>query len=979
MSETRETTKTLTDELKLPRILLWVMILPQLLLLFLNVNAWKLVHGEMTPDQLLLAKNLACYEAILLLFAVGAWLRLRRLRRPTGLLFCAFMLLANIGYLWFFTACSLKLIPATVADWMLPGSQLLYYQYALVMPSLFYVGLRLACFPVRIKRAADLGLSLGTLIMIPAGWYVLALLLDAIWHFVDPPIYVILVLAVGSTAIMLMAFLRVLTYSYIWLTGTVHGRPILLFIAGLVAPLGGLLLNRSIPFPYDFQTQSVYILTCLNAIFLLLPVSKQKPTQQAVVWCLRSALYPFSLYFFLIFLPFLPLTLPAILAAGAGFLILAPLLLFIIHTRLLLDEGKALAVRIGRARALALFAVCFSLMPLAYTGRAVMDKHALTQAIDIAYRPDYKVGKAPVRLAALRRTLLRLHDIKEGVYLPFITDWYDHLVLDGMVLPDVKSVYLETMFFGKPLELPRRTGEIFRDVLSPAANRRRGRNRHRVQLPARNVTLGASEIKIAESNGTTTATVVLSMQNNGPAGSEYVTDLTLPDGVLVSGYWLHMGAERIPGHLFEKKAAMWVYHMIRDDVRRDPGMLVYTADHTVRLSVFPFGAGETRTTEIAFSFPTGMTPTLRIGDRDISLAGETRENAVVFQCGAENSAAWVIPSVVAGTMPFVQRQAVLHFIVDASEAAAVGMASITQSMTHLQAMLPADTPCRVTLANYEFVDLTEAPVALNDVARIITRYRNRLPLRGAFCPERAIRSALLANADLAAHDPVAILTVPVFVVLKAEGSRLLNEEDAFGPFADIAPDITAYYLVRPDGKLDAHAFRDGSITLADVFPVPAPVIILRSGNTLAICRTDDASVVHLPAGHPIERYDLATDRYVPLDKIAVLSEDSPVSQGLALMAQWEKTILQPAREAGQFKDLIAQSRRTGILIPATSYMVVENSAQWIMLERSEEKSLKADKALAFDEFVETPAPPMWLLLPLVFLLPFLRRARRLRR
>jgi len=389
--------------------------------------------------------------------------------------------------------------------------------------------------------------------------------------------------------------------------------------------------------------------------------------------------------------------------------------------------------------------------------------------------------------------------------------------------------------------------------------------------------------------------------------------------------------------------------------------------------VFPFSAGESRTSEIAFSFPTGLSPHIRIVDRDISLAAGMQEQSVVFRCGEGERSALVIPSAVAAALPPVRRQAYVHFIVDASEAAAVGFESIMQTMTHVQAILPPAMPCRVTMANFEFADVTPEPVPLSDVAGVIAGHRDRLPFRGAFCPERAIRSALLTSGDMAVHDPEVILTVPIFVVIKAANARLLKEDNDVGAFAGIAPDMAAYYVVRPDGRLDAHAFRDGIVTESADLPAPDPVIILRAGDRMAVCRTDVSGVVYLPAGLPIERYDAIAGDFVPLEMIVTLPADNPISQGLALMEQWEQTIRQPALEAELFKDLVMQSRRTGILIPATSYIVVENSAQWIMLERAENKSLKADKALAFDEFVETPAPPMLLLLPLLFLLLLRRR------
>ena len=63
--------------------------------------------------------------------------------------------------------------------------------------------------------------------------------------------------------------------------------------AGLLAPLGGLLLNRKIPFPCDFQSPGVYVLTVLNGLVLLLP-SSRSPNRAALLWLARSGLFATS-------------------------------------------------------------------------------------------------------------------------------------------------------------------------------------------------------------------------------------------------------------------------------------------------------------------------------------------------------------------------------------------------------------------------------------------------------------------------------------------------------------------------------------------------------------------------------------------------------------------------------------------------------------------------------------------------------------
>jgi hypothetical protein len=76
------------------------------------------------------------------------------------------------------------------------------------------------------------------------------------------------------------------------------------------------------------------------------------------------------------------------------------------------------------------------------------------------------------------------------------------------------------------------------------------------------------------------------------------------------------------------------------------------------------------------------------------------------------------------------------------------------------------------------------------------------------------------------------------------------------------------------------------------------------------------------------------------------------------------------------KSLVTASRETGVLLAVTSYLVVENSAQWRMLAESEKQKLGQNTALAFRE---TPAPPaLWLALAFILYLSFRHRKNPLR-
>ncbi len=68
----------------------------------------------------------------------------------------------------------------------------------------------------------------------------------------------------------------------------------------------------------------------------------------------------------------------------------------------------------------------------------------------------------------------------------------------------------------------------------------------------------------------------------------------------------------------------------------------------------------------------------------------------------------------------------------------------------------------------------------------------------------------------------------------------------------------------------------------------------------------------------------------------------------------------PGDAGVDLKSLVKASRESGVMLPSTSYIVVENTAQSRMLDVSERKKLDQNAAL---NFKEAPAPSaVWLVL-----------------
>ncbi len=948
--------RSLPEFLRTPWCLLWAALIPQGLMAILNLRAWLLVRGEASELQTRLFATLGAYEVALLVLLAGVLIVCRARRRELGWIVCIPLFLAHVGYLWLMTSYMGDILPQEVTRWMLPPPVFLYSQFTLMMPAVFYFAARVACFPMTNHPLKDIGITAGTVVTVPVLWY-LGSRLAFSWNRFNTPEMVWVIFWVVSTVLAIMAFLRLLMMAYKWTCRVQRHRWIFILLAAFAAPIGGLSLNAVIPFPVDLQYPVIYILTVLNAAVLLIPRFEQRDWMPRV-WFARCAALPFSLYFFLLFLPFLPLALPAMFAVGAGFLILAPTFLFAIHLQLLVDEGKQVAATIGRGRTALCIIAALALLPGVLTIDAMLDRRNLTAAIDAVYTPD---TRSQPRISARRaaRALKRLDADKRGVYLPFISGAYRQLVFDGMVLQDRKIAEMFEIFTGEPLETTE--GQRNRNDMFNFWTGWRGTTRGRsVPPPPRTVTLQATDVTHEEADGMVTATVALTMANGDRLNAEYVTRLELSPGVLVSGYWLDVDGEKKPGRLYEKRAAMWVYHMIRDVTRRDPGLLIYEEPRELKLNVYPFAPNQTRQTGIEFLFPVGMPATVTIDGRSLDLAmdaGSTTTGPMLL--GGTSSAIRVLA--ITGTAlereAAVSRRPLIHILIDRSAASGSLTAGQWQErLNALEARLPRDARYHVAAVNHGTHMLTDTPVSFAE-ARAALAGIGRIKPQGGVAHHQAIRRGVAAWCE----QPVAVRreTAPLFLLLSGPDCVPTPVESLNG-LAAFTPDVEGYWI-DTGAALTFRSYRSGEARPAEEIPAPQPILLPVANSAQCQLPGQPATLLVHDSNADLEgthvRSDLAS-RYVT---------------GIQLWSQWYETVVNPALLDARYAQLVAGSRAAGIMLPVTSFMVVENTAQEEMLERKHREATDAKSALDFDEHQESPEPGFWLLLIPALLLAKRRR------
>lgn len=970
MNDVKTNISLLPQYIQKPVMLVWAFILPQLILLFINMRAFWIVSEEVLPEYRMTAYSIFAVEVILLILsgAAGLYSRIKRTNVHWGwnLLF----LFGQIGYLWLTSSHMWQIIPSQIEPWVLDRGQLTLQQFTFIMPGIFYAALRLACFETKFKPGLDLGVSLLVAVAAPVMYYIFFIALRMFirfdgFRFSEVPV---LLFFIGMTVMTFIGLIRgvVLAYNMIRTKGEL-AQLIFSVAICLAGPIGGLLLNRTIPFPSDFQSPWIYILAIINGLIVMIPNTRKSDGHSYLLFA-RAVTFPFSFYFFLVFVPFLPLSLPAIFAVGAGFLILVPVVLWLLHTQRLADDFRIVARTNTVAMAVMLTIGGLSVLPGYFTWEAFKDKASLSAALRYVYAPDYTrdfIFSGSVK--SIRRTLINLREFKEGIQMPYLSNFYNSVVFEGMVLPDKKINEMYRLFVGETIPaVSRRPAWDF----AGRSNRMRTGN---VRAADRQVQLVSTHIQNQDSADETKSRVRLEMVNTGTSDrAEFFREMTVPEGVLISGFSLKVGEEMTPGQIFEKRAAMWVYHMIRDFTRRDPGLLTYQSPSRINLNVYPFALNEKRIVEIEFQFPKDYSPVISIGEQRLIL-NQKEDTAPLPVVGGtfQKGSFFVLSKDVLSALPKTKRRPYLHFILDISKEGMPDMSAYKERMELVRRQYPSITKARITAAHFESQLLTPDFLDLNNKKTITQAIqKTTLSHQGSLDIGRVIKQELLRYQR--GLDQNNWQEYPLFVLISSNAPHAFPASD-MEFFSSMLPDCNYYLVSSAAGSLEKLPMWESTEGAKD-----REVAVFKSGDTVQVIpAAEDMRSIYFDGsrGDGIAVYDSGRQGFTAIDGVQKMAAASSYSQGIGLMHENLRSMVNPSELDQSLSSLVSASRQSGIMIPSTSYIVVERSSQWKTLQLKEKQRLGTSQGLDFDEELRTPAPPLWLLLVLICLISFLRKRK----
>lgn len=862
-------------------------------------------------------------------------LRQLQRRQEVSTLYCLLTLAGYAAFICLSVSLSEELVPWAVPRWMVPTDPLVYL-ITFLMPTLAHAGYALV---IRLTPA-DREYSVLTNVMLalaaPGVWFVLIMLPSGLLlESLLPGWLGGALLTTGLVAGTIGFLFYVVRVVYILeLRRGGYGREFSLLwkvLLGIVLPLLGLLVNNGLFWGSfgnaetgifgNFNSPWFYGLAVLNGGLLCLPASPNRWLHLLLLFG-RSMLLAYTFYFFLVFLPFLPLSLLAVILIGTGFLMLTPLVLLLVHVRELAADWQLLRpVFSGRVLLLVLLGGMITL-PLLITGRYLLDRQTLHQALDYRYAPEYG-RRYDLNESALARTLavVKQHkdrsnrgDVMFGSHVPYLSLYFNWLVLDNLTLSDTKIADLEQVFLGV---LPEDTEPVARPfALPPPAAPALTQVTTKSAYDARQQAwVSQVELRIANTDTTQRA-------------GEYTTLLNLPAGCWVSDYYLDMNGRREHGILAEKKAAAWVYAQILNETQvRDPGLLTYQNDHQLSLRVYPVVRRAPRVTgfQLLHKEPIVLTldgRTLPLGKTD----GTPALTAPVLAPGGEVA---YVSRAAKQRLPLVQRRPYYHFLLDVSARQQQHrQAYVRRLEQQFGAKVLRDTATRFTL-----VDAYATPVPAGaDWAQQLAGHQGR----GGFYLEGALRQ-LLAQAHQA---PRAAYPVPVVVTdmlaTAVLGSDLAELQAAY-------PESDRFYVLDANQQLTVNSLRQNSRhSIADTaatMPLLTARVAVRTWPSAArplayLADNGTAEVVLVHPAAPMQPMLAAGGRW---------------QTGLLLHGYQQWQAFHPEATDEQRVPFVRASFRAGILTPFTAYLALENQAQKAALQQKQEQVLSGKAALDVDE------------------------------
>ena len=925
-----------------PKVLLFISLLPLIVLMSLFYAQYSIIKSLLNSESFQIWKSFGYLTMSILIVHSITLVYFLKNKKTLHKLYAIITLFIYIGLAYWYSYHTDDFIPFNIPRWMI-STELIIYVGSFLMPTIIHSIIVVMLDLTKKIETQNSVLNFGLAFTVPFLWYMTSQIALPLYKIVDSQfgehlIFICIIASIISFLFFLFRGIYILVqnksekwkkYDLIWKI------PI-----ALVFPILGLLLNNGIIAEIisargdgvfgNFNNPWFYIIAVCNGILLCLP-QFSNPKTRLVLFALKAITYCYTVYFFLIFIPFLPFSVVAVIALGLGFLMLAPLLLFVFQTTQMQTDFQFLKAFYSKTKLISIQLIGFCILPLSIIGTFIHDKMILNETLEYVYAPNlnktYTIDKK-----SLENTLQKIsiqknskNNILFGSQTPYISMLFNWIVLDNLTLSDEKINTIEAIFTGtqhSSYTLPKNENS--------------------------NVKFNTYTIstKYDHKNHCYKSWVNLNLKNNSNSDFQgYTTQFTLPENCFISDYYLYVGKHKKKGLLTEKKSALWVFNQIQNE-NKDPGILYYQNDTTLGFKVFPFTAQEERKTGFEI-----------IHKEDVSLVLDGK--TIFIPVNPSNDDAKIIETQNAIYIPIskknqleqIVRKPIYNFIIDVS--------SLAKKDQNHQIETIEQYIAREKI-NKDAILFTVCNSTINTISSLeeLKNYK----YEGGFYLERALQKNLIQNYK--SKNPKQL--IPIVVTENIQQAIMSYD---FNNLSFTFPEHRYFYNLQTNGQLNSH----------DLTFQPKEVV--------AINQKVDTKI-------PVYRYPLKNSyTYFPLNATAtVLLKNKETykvhnletldlfTQGIETKAMMQLMLLNPEQKESHWFNLLKLSFTSKILNPITAFIVVENEAQEKMLLKKQQEVINGNKNLDLEEseIQRMSEPEVWIILLLILAYIFFKHKSKLK-
>lgn len=926
-----------------PKWLLIAHALPVAVLLFILWGDYNVIKTLLSESSLILWRNFSISLVVILLVNLGYGGYLISAKKHISKLYAFLSLFVYTVFLYFYIYNYGDIMPFSVPRWMVSGDAVVY-TVTFIMPALAHSLLALvaAFTPSPATKKAWVNLLIAVL----TPFFVYYVFIGAFFKLIDS------VLGDGGTHIFILAFIA---FNFLFLFFLLRGIYIIASKKSknwknyelvwkipftLIFPLMGLLTNNGFLFAMeeffsagifgDFFSPWFYILLLLTGILLCMPDLKNK-TYRIVLFVGRCITFAYTLYIFIVFLPYLPLSTLAILLLGLGFLLLTPVITMLIHINQLAKDFGYLKTFMPKVNVRLIAAAGFMLIPLCITVSFVNDRLVLNRALDYVYEPNYN-RQYNINKKDFSKVLHTIEKNKSTSdfflftnTIPYISSYYNWIVMDNLTLSDEKIRNLWSIFYG--------TGYG-------------GSEEQEEQSPEVKITQTQVETSFDETTRTYRSWVHLDIENMANRSlEEFATTFELPTGCWISDYYLYVEDRKEMGILSEKKTAMWVFSQIQDE-NKDPGILHYSGGNRIVFKIFPFAQDEVRKTGIEFIHKEPVS--FMLAGQPIALGTNISASGLSFK--EEAGGMTYLSASYKKNLNEVYRKPYFHFMLDNS----VNNESDIKKQVNLIDDLMKQYPNLAANAKVSLVsDVVETFEAGSN------EWKNTLEAkgqRGGFFLDRAIKLTL-SNSYESDSYPV--------IVAVSEGLYNAVMDENYRDYQFMFPESDYFYMMNTEGILSKHSL------INRPKEIKADTVTLTPAYSVLEYKTAEGKLHYL-------RNDSLPAIVMGKDIVKIASSDikeKDFATAMMLQGHWMSQILHPEISGKEWVKLADYSFKSRIMTPVTSYIVVENDAQKEALRRKQEQVLVSERSFDIGGASSASEPDLFILLALLVIILWLKRRK----